>query len=89
MFNKTITGAVVDCNNNPVKSGYIKRRSNFSDEVYVPVVNGRFNDNVYWNIIGTVASYYPIDIDNNQESKPTHAPVSGPTDIGTIIACNR
>ena len=89
VFNKTITGAVVDCNNNPVKSGYIKRRSNFSDEVYVPVVNGRFNDNVYWNIIGTVASYYPIDIDNNQESKPTHAPVSGPADIGTIIACNR
>lgn len=89
LFNKTITGAVVDCNNNPVKSGYIKRRSNFSDEVYVPVVNGRFNDNVYWNIIGTVASYYPIDIDNNQESKPTHAPVSGPADIGTIIACNR
>lgn len=85
-----ITGRVVDCDNNPLRIGYIFRDTNFGIDYYLPVVNGVFYDNVITYVVGTVVSYVAIDMNTREKCLPLDVPISiipGNKDVGTLIAC--
>ncbi|MFT3912356.1 MAG: carboxypeptidase-like regulatory domain-containing protein [Ferruginibacter sp.] len=82
----TITGQVVNCNNNAVTNGLVFFTNSNGLCQAVPVQNGSFTLNMIY--CANPMSYFAIDLDNNEESTPqTMTVVSGANNVGTITVC--
>jgi hypothetical protein len=82
----TISGNALDCTNQPVTNGYVQTYDNgFYNRINI--VNGDFS---FTGLACTnvPVSYVAIDATANQQSVPQSISlVSGPNDLGTIMAC--
>lgn len=87
----TIKGKLVDCNNNPVKNGYVTLDFGSKRQIqYVNSSTGDFSIDVMYCAGINNYSLVGLDIDNKQESNKVTGTVSnGSTaNLGNVRACN-
>lgn len=82
----TITGKVVNCNNEPVTNGYVQTYDHgFYNRIYINNGNFSFTGLACTN---TTADYVAVDLDANQQNQPNSVLLtSGINDWGTISSC--
>lgn len=86
-----VTGKVIDCNNQPLKMGYVYRgSSSASPSAFVPVFDGIVFDNIFDTFFnGNNISYTTFDMETLERCNTYTFPLklSKTLDLGTMVAC--
>ncbi len=83
----TVTGSIVDCDNNPVTNGLVKFQiGNIRSEYYIGD-DGSFEVAILNCDNASEISMTAVDLDNLEEGSPVSMLISPEVTFGTIVAC--